>query len=111
MAKAERHSEEQQPASSEEYETGYGARNREEPMSIGATANWQAGWIDASRSLGSFADLFAPPQVLLPLNRTGKEARRHGLPFGTACSEVWKRDWIEIDIALGLSQTDVPVER
>ena len=109
MAEFERHSEELSKEKLvhvlEDYEAGYEARNREQPMSVGATASWQAGWTDASRELGSFADLFAPGQTTLPFSGTGKEARRRGLTFEPSRSEVWKRDWIETDILLGAAET------
>ena len=108
MAEFERHLEELSKEKLvhvlEEYEAGYEARNREEPMSVGATASWQAGWTDASRELGSFEQMFAPAQGSLPLSGTGEEARRRGVPFEPTCSEVWKRDWIETDIMLGMAE-------
>ncbi len=100
---AEELSEEKLMAVSEQYEAGYAARYHNEPMSVGATGSWQAGWSDASRELGSFEQIFAPAQVSLQFCGTGEEARRRGLPFDASCSEVWKRDWIEADIALGIS--------
>ena len=86
----------------EQYDAGYAARYREEPMSVGATRSWQAGWTDASRELGGFEEMFAPSQVSLPFIGSGEEARRQNRPFDASCSEAWKRGWIEADIALGL---------
>lgn len=87
---------------SDQYDAGHAARFRDEPMCVGATASWQAGWSDANRELGRFEEAFTPAQVSLPHFGTGEEARRRGLPFDPSCSEAWKRGWVEADIALGL---------
>ena len=87
---------------SEQYEAGYAARYSGDPMSVGATRSWQAGWTDASRELGRFEEIFAPLQGSIEFCGCGEEARERGLPFDASCSELWKRGWIEADIALGL---------
>ena len=87
---------------SDQYDAGHAARFHDEPMCVGATASWQAGWSDANRELGRFDEAFTPAQVTLPFFGTGEEARRRGLPFDPSCSEAWKRGWIEADIACGL---------
>lgn len=96
-------SNELEPAS-DQYDAGHAARFHDEPMSVGATASWQAGWSDAHRELGCFDEAFTPAQVNLPFFGTGEEARRRGLPFDPARSEAWKRGWVEADISLALAE-------
>ncbi len=88
----------------EQYDAGYAARYRAEPMSVGATESWQAGWTDASRELGSFEESFTHVGGSLPFTGTGEEARRRGLPFDVSRSDAWKRCWIEADILLGIAE-------
>ena len=92
----------------EEYDAGYQARRENISEFKTATRSWQAGWQDGDREIagGGEASEESPCgdaiQQQGSLFGAGDTARACELPFDEDRGEVWKRNWIAADIALGL---------
>ena len=91
-----------------EYEAGYQARRQGITEFTTATPCWRAGWQEANREINLSGE--APEQSSRgntdqeqwSLFGRGASARSCELPFDEARGEIWKRSWIQADIALGL---------
>ena len=100
-----------QESADEEYDAGYAARFHDEADCGSATANWRAGWSDADRDLAKTEEEGIPTQAPLRFFESGSLARRCGLPFDPFSSEEWKRDWVEADVAIGITRLTGRQER
>jgi hypothetical protein len=99
--------------SCEEYQAGYEARLRDEAEYHTATRWWRTGWAEADRELRSGI-------VRRPIEQsegqdtrwsnfgTRQQARICQLAFDENQAEVWKRNWVQTDIAISLAPRRKP---
>ncbi len=90
---------------SDEYESGYRARQTDATEFKTATRSWRAGWQDANRELENLKEPIekefkVKEQANWSLFGSGRQARLCDLPFDEVRSDAWKRDWILTDIDL-----------
>ncbi len=88
---------------SDEYESGYRARQMDASEFKTATRSWRAGWQDADRELGNRKETsekhcVVQEQANWSLFGSGRQARLYDLPFDEDRSDAWKREWIMTDI-------------